>query len=680
MTRNEAILYTKQRLTEFGLTDYKIRIVAPELKGSTFLGKCDTKDKIIYLNAYHIDTHGEQLVKNTINHEIAHALTPMHGHDNVWVEKAKELGCIEISSCASFNLDPSAIDAIRSGHLVEVEIEEQTITTHTPKYKITRFQEKCNVCGKVAKEKSIKEFRSNNKLMKLIMLECGHPRIIEHDSQSAFDLITFDGNESCNHKWNKTICTECNAKRLYPYQIEGARFLEKQNGRAAIFDEMGLGKTIQALAYLKFHPEAFPVLFIVKSKIKYQWAKEIMRVLGDKYFPQIINSSKDGVMPGLKCYITTYDLLRNFEGAQLKKAKIQTVILDEVQQIKNVDAARTQQTRQVCKEIPKMIPLSGTPWKNRGSEFYVVLNMLDPTKFWSYESFVKNWVDKYYEGNKEKLGGIRYPDKFREYIKNLAIRRERKEVMKELPDVTRTRLHCVIEKDEQKAYDSEVSEFVKWYNDKVISGEEDSINEITLIAKIQKMRHILGLAKIPTTIEFVEEFLEETDRKIIIGVHHLDVGKIMVDQLKRLEVVRNERIPIMQITGGATNTFEIQEEFNKIPRAVIVASTLGAGEGLNLQTASDVVLHERQWNPMNEEQLEGRVIRIGQLSANVNATYVHADSEDSTDIHLDRVIERKRNQFHAVMNMTAMTAWDNKSVIKEAVKSIVEGYNKRHKH
>ena len=35
----------------------------------------------------------------------------------------------------------------------------------------------------------------------------------------------------------------------------------------------------------------------------------------------------------------------------------------------------------------KVIPLSGTPWKNRGSEFFVVLNMLDPRQFHSYEYF-----------------------------------------------------------------------------------------------------------------------------------------------------------------------------------------------------------------------------------------------------------------------------------------------------
>ena len=55
-----------------------------------------------------------------------------------------------------------------------------------------------------------------------------------------------------------------------------------------------------------------------------------------------------------------------------------------------------------------VIGTSGTPWKNRGSEFFTILNMLAPTKFNSYKSFCDNWVD-YYEDpktGKTKEGGI----------------------------------------------------------------------------------------------------------------------------------------------------------------------------------------------------------------------------------------------------------------------------------
>lgn len=684
MTRQEATDYTRLRLNEFGLKEWRIRLVQADT-GKVFLGKCDAKEKIIYLNTFHIDTHPEIEVRDTINHEIAHALTPYHGHDLFWKQKAIELGSNGIA-CATYALDARAIDAIRSGQILEVDfievkkmvqvLEEQTVGE--PQYKITRFQDKCDVCGKIAKEKSTKEFRSNGLLKKLITLECGHIRIIDHDSQSPFDLVVSNKHlphvANCKHEWNVNKCNKCDEFRLFPFQVEGARFLEKQNGRAAIFDQQGLGKTVQALAYIKYHPEVLPVLFVVKSKLKFQWMKEIIRWLGEDYFAQVIADGKQGFMPGLKCYITSFDLLRRIPQAKFDSLKIKCAVIDEVQAIKNPDSTRTQQIRRVLRDVPHIIPLSGTPWKNRGSEFFTVLNILNPQKFYSYQHFLNTWVDYYMHGNQTKMGGIKNIAKFREEIKDIAIRRERNDVMPDLPTVNRMKLICEIEDSSRKAYDDEVSEFVKWWNELVISGEEESAGaEQNAIARLQRMRHILGLAKIPSTVEWVEEFLEETDRHLVIGVHHKDVGQILVNQLKSLN-----QCEVLALIAGLSDeeNQRIKDRFISLPRAIMVVSTLSAGEGTDglQKVCCDMVIHERQWNPMNEEQLEDRLIRIGQDSQKVNCTYVHA--ENTTDTHLDGIVETKRRQFHAVMNKGKIPDWNQSSIISDLIKSVVAGAKK----
>jgi len=253
------------------------------------------------------------------------------------------------------------------------------------------------------------------------------------ESSSPFETLIFDGDKSCNHTWQKTECIKCKAHKLYPFQVEAAQFIERANGRCGIFHEMGLGKSIITFAWLKFHSEALPALFVVKSGIKYQFSKEIVRVLGMGYVPQIIQTSKDYLLPGFKCYIVSYDMLRRMDLERLKKLGIKTAILDECQQIKNVDSSRTQNVRVLIRDIPHILPLSGTPWKNRGSELFPVLNILDPQKFYSYQSFLNRWVDYYWDGARQKVGGIRDIKRFREYTKDLLIRRERAEVMPELP-------------------------------------------------------------------------------------------------------------------------------------------------------------------------------------------------------------------------------------------------------
>src|ERR1022692_1022682 len=160
--------------------------------------------------------------------------------------------------------------------------------------------DKCAICKKPAIIKSQIEVATKfGNIKRIITLECLHVRFEDKKVASNFKSIIFDGDANCAHDWNKTICSLCNAKRLYNYQIDGAKFLETANGRAALFDEMGIGKTIQALAYLKLHPEIRPFLWVTKAGIKFQHGKEIIRLLGRDALPQVIQTGKDILIPGM---------------------------------------------------------------------------------------------------------------------------------------------------------------------------------------------------------------------------------------------------------------------------------------------------------------------------------------------------------------------------------------------
>jgi endogenous inhibitor of DNA gyrase (YacG/DUF329 family) len=173
MERHIATRHLRDLLDEHNLKDWSIRLNT-NIHGK-FLGLCSYKDKCIILSAHHIDTHPDPEIINTIRHEVAHALCPSHGHDSVWAEKAKELGCTSISPCSSLSFNVDIIDAIRSGADVEITFETEVI--HRPKYQITRLQDKCPTCGKVAKEKrtlNIPEKDETKPDRRVIFLECGH--------------------------------------------------------------------------------------------------------------------------------------------------------------------------------------------------------------------------------------------------------------------------------------------------------------------------------------------------------------------------------------------------------------------------------------------------------------------------------------------------------------------------
>jgi hypothetical protein len=56
-------------------------------------GVCRYRTKTIGLSKHLVSLNEVARVKNTILHEIAHALTPGHHHDFVWRTKAIEIGC-----------------------------------------------------------------------------------------------------------------------------------------------------------------------------------------------------------------------------------------------------------------------------------------------------------------------------------------------------------------------------------------------------------------------------------------------------------------------------------------------------------------------------------------------------------------------------------------------------------
>jgi len=652
---------------------------------SRFLGLCSYRDKCIILSAHHIDIHPDPDVINTIRHEVAHALTPGCGHNDIWAAKAREIGCDNTLPCSNLSLSPEIIDAIRSGASVEVTFEEQVI--RTPRFNITRLQDRCEECGVVAKtESEIIEYGDDNALfdVKVITLECGHIVRRNMPRGTPFHLFQFGGDESCAHEWDKNKCHKCGRFRPYEFQLDGMRFLEAAlsvNRGGACFDEMGLGKTNQAMGTIFYHPEYLKCLWVVKSGTKHQFQQVMLDWMGDKHYAQIVNTSKDWLIPKLNHYIIGYDMLvpkvrklksgktvtSGFDISQFERVGVKTVILDECQQIKNVDSSRTQMVRRVVKDR-KVIALSGTPWKNRGSELFPVLNMMDPSKFYSFESFKRQWVDTYWQGNILKEGGIRRIQQFKEHTKDLCIRRERSEVMSELPLVNRTKLYVKMTEEQEAVYDEAVDDFVKWYE-----SELENMSGMAIIAAMQKMRHLVALAKIPATLEYVEEFVEDTDRKLVVFAHHKDVQAILFDELTKRYGGEMNVVKISSDMDGQAR-YDAQVIFNGGARSIMVASQLAAGEGLNLQTCADCVMHERQWNPANEEQCEGRFIRIGQTAETVSAVYTEMQGLTTIDPQLDGIVERKRIQFHNAMNNGEPMRWNEDSMMKELAEVIVRSH------
>lgn len=193
-------------------------------KNEKNIASCHYNEKRIQFNVIALQSQGEADIKKTILHEIAHALVgPGYGHGEVWINKAREIGLLnpELHICGHMNLDAGR-------GISEVE--------NKPKRQFHRINKPCPVCGLVAEE--VTSCIMNN--TRWVKLKCGH--LVKHESITS-------------KEFNFDVWESESGKRPFPFQIEGIKFLESSGGRALIADEPGLGKTIQAMGFLKAHPE-----------------------------------------------------------------------------------------------------------------------------------------------------------------------------------------------------------------------------------------------------------------------------------------------------------------------------------------------------------------------------------------------------------------------------------------
>jgi len=91
MKLNEARDLAIQLMTKHGIIEQGWRFEFDNAKRR--FGCCKYRSKRITLSVHLTELNLIEKVKDTILHEIAHALCPRQGHNHIWRSKALEIGC-----------------------------------------------------------------------------------------------------------------------------------------------------------------------------------------------------------------------------------------------------------------------------------------------------------------------------------------------------------------------------------------------------------------------------------------------------------------------------------------------------------------------------------------------------------------------------------------------------------
>lgn len=453
---------------------------------------------------------------------------------------------------------------------------------------------------------------------------------IDHDLRCYDDVLNFVAEVRDDEKRRKHLddvfpvgARSAHFKNLlrvpmYSYQRDGALFAARA-GRCLIGDEMGLGKTVQALAAAEIMGQEFgveQVLIVCPTSLKHQWKREIEK------FTRRDATVVEGLRPQrMLAYqeetffkIVNYDIVyRDLDF--LAKLSPDLVILDEAQRIKNWETRTAKSVKQI--DSTYAIVLTGTPLENRLEELVSIVQFVDRHRLGPTYRFLHQHQE--HEEETGRVIGYKNLDKVGETLKPVLIRRQKKDVLDQLPArleknlfVPMTEPQMILHEEHRETVGRVAQKWRRY-------GFLTEADQRRLMVALQMMRMCCNSTflvdhqtdhstKPDELLTILNEVLESEENKVVI-----------FSQWTRTHELITRRMPSPDwghvfFHGGVPSRKRktLIEQFRDDPNCRLFLSTDAGGVGLNLQHANVVVNMDLPWNPAVLEQRIGRVHRLGQ--------------------------------------------------------------------
>ena len=461
-------------------------------------------------------------------------------------------------------------------------------------------------------------------------------------------------------------------KHLRDHQREGVKFMyecvmgmREFDGQGAILaDEMGLGKTLQTIALLwtllKQNPiceglrESPPIikkaLIVCPVTLITNWRKEFRKWLGvDRLGVYVFDDSKKRITDFTegKAYpvgIIGYEKLRTVVEDLKKGHGIDIVIADEGHRLKTAKNKSAQAIRSL--NTSRRVILSGTPIQNDLSEFFMMVDFVNPDLLGSFKSFTKDFeipIEKSRQpsaSRKDLEKGKAKSEELASLTSMFILRRTTDILLTYLPSKTEYVLLCRPTAAQASIYqhvltcpafqgafgNSEASlqlitllkklcNSPSLLNGKILPGPSTSMTPLTaaLLASVpsQLLRTNAGSTKLRVLDQLMHILRTTTTEKIILVSNYTTTLDLLQSLLTSLSYT------YLRLDGSTPSSKrqELVDRFNRSPASECFAFLLSAksgGFGLNLIGASRLVLFDVDWNPATDLQAMARIHRDGQ--------------------------------------------------------------------
>lgn len=359
--------------------------------------------------------------------------------------------------------------------------------------------------------------------------------------------------------------------QLYPYQDEGADWLLEEV-RRYLGDRMSLGKTVQAATAALRCDDIKRALCITRAAAVENWKREW---------------KKWGAGDDKPLTVVSYANRHLYDGV-LQSGDYDVVILDEAHAVKNREAKRTIAALGVARQAPRAWLLSGSPAPNYDPyELWAPIRALWPEipRSLGIKSHTA-WRDYFCKWRPTRYGpktyGVKNADVLKGVLGKIMLRRSVEDVFGDLPPM-RVHVHLL-------PRDPAMEKVIAGIAAKDTNGEWNAT-----------YRRVTGTFKAPRVADVIDQELRDGEySKIVIMAYHHEVMDRIQAKLAHHGVVR--------LDGNTKDRQGVQDQFTEDPGIrVFLGQQSAAGEAINLQVASEVVLVEPSHSPEENAQAIARL-------------------------------------------------------------------------
>ncbi|HUX93840.1 MAG TPA: DEAD/DEAH box helicase, partial [Ignavibacteriaceae bacterium] len=232
------------------------------------------------------------------------------------------------------------------------------------------------------------------------------------------------------------------------------------------------------------------------------------------------------------------------------------------------------------------------------------------------------------------VSGAIHLDELSEKIKNVMIRKTKKECL-DLPEKIRVIRKAELSKESERLYNEALAEMKRKYQEKINSGE--IVGGAEALVLLGQLAHAGAIGKVETALELAEEVIEEGSQVAIFCTYTKPL-QMLAERLKK------DNIPYELLIGDTKDRQGCVDRFLAKKSKVFLLSMAG-GVGIDLYTATTIILINRPWTPGDVAQIEDRLHRIGQKNQ-VTSIWLQYGNVDE---HVDEIIQSKNQNIDIVL-------------------------------